>query len=374
MGRLLRAAPPFCRGPCAQRRGRRAAGLVGPRPRGGPHCVRRACPDQLRHTALSGGRRGRQHARCAHTRVLHHGTTGSGCCDRCHDGGVCPWRWRPWRGDLHGAAGRHAVADRSGPPRRRRGLDLARLAQSRSRARRRIALRRPGSAEGRLASSAARRNPTLHPCRRREPDTDPPQRRRDISPSWWRSVWAPWRAPHSPGAPGTNAGWAVGSAAIRFCDRHCRRGREDAATLLQRFARVPALRSFEAANCYLGLSLEGRPVRPKVRAICVSPAGVTFCFTEAQADEPPQGFDQAEGGTAWHVGHGALEGLDPCFPFLPMVLPIGDDESRNVARPARGGGRPASPRRGGSRPVACRTRRRRIVGLVGDRLDHRGSR
>lgn len=104
-------------------------------------------------------------------------------------------------------------------------------------------------------------------------------------------------------------------------------GAEDAATLLERFARVPALRSFEAANCYLGLSLEGRPLRPKVRAICVSPAGVTFCFTEAQADEPPQGFVQAEGGTAWHVGHDAFDGLDPCFPFLPVVLPIGDDES-----------------------------------------------
>ena len=114
-------------------------------------------------------------------------------------------------------------------------------------------------------------------------------------------------------------------------------GAEDAATLLQRFARVPALRSFEAANCYLGLSLEGRPVRPKVRAICVSTAGVTFCFTEAQADEPPQGFDRAEGGTAWHVGHGALEGVDPCFPFLPMVLPIGDDEEGTWLVPLEAG-------------------------------------
>ena len=114
-------------------------------------------------------------------------------------------------------------------------------------------------------------------------------------------------------------------------------GAEDAATLLQRFAGVPALRSFEAANCYLGLSLEGRSVGPKVRAICVSPAGVTFWFTEAQADDPPLGFDRAEGGTAWHVGHGALEGLDPCFPLFPMVLPIGDDEAGTWLVPLEAG-------------------------------------
>jgi DNA-binding SARP family transcriptional activator len=114
-------------------------------------------------------------------------------------------------------------------------------------------------------------------------------------------------------------------------------GAEDAATLLERFARVPALRSFEAANCYLGLLLEGRPVRPKVRAICVSPAGVTFCFTEAPTDAPPEGFDRAEDGTAWRVGHGALEGLDPCFPLLPIVLPIGDDEDGTWLVPLEAG-------------------------------------
>jgi DNA-binding SARP family transcriptional activator len=100
---------------------------------------------------------------------------------------------------------------------------------------------------------------------------------------------------------------------------------QDTATLLQRFADVPALRSFEAANGFLGLSLEGRPLRPTVRAICVSPSGVTFHFTKTQADEPPPGFDRADDGTAWHVGHGALEGRDALFPHLPVVLPVGDD-------------------------------------------------
>jgi DNA-binding SARP family transcriptional activator len=101
---------------------------------------------------------------------------------------------------------------------------------------------------------------------------------------------------------------------------------QDAATLLQRFAGVPALRSLEAANCFLGLSLEGRALRPKVRAICVSASGVTFCFNEAEAGAPPRGFDRVKDGMAWRVSHDALEGHDPCFPLLPVVLPVGDDE------------------------------------------------
>jgi DNA-binding SARP family transcriptional activator len=95
--------------------------------------------------------------------------------------------------------------------------------------------------------------------------------------------------------------------------------------LLQRFAGVPALHSFEAANCLLGLALDDRPSRPTIRAICVAPSGVTFCFTEAERDEPPEGFERVKDGTAWHVGHGALEEHGPLFPYLPVVLPVGDD-------------------------------------------------
>ena len=103
-------------------------------------------------------------------------------------------------------------------------------------------------------------------------------------------------------------------------------GAQDAATLLQRFDGVPALHSLEAANSLLGLALEGHPLRPKVRAICVSPSGVTFCFAAVPADEPPHGFARADDGAAWHVGHDTLEGHDPCFPHLPVVLPVGDDD------------------------------------------------
>jgi DNA-binding SARP family transcriptional activator len=103
-------------------------------------------------------------------------------------------------------------------------------------------------------------------------------------------------------------------------------GALDTATLLHRFAGVPALQSFEAANCFLGLSLHGRGAGPTVRAICVSSSGVTFCFADPPPGAPPDGFARVLDDTAWHVGHGALDCHDPSFPYLPVVLPIGDDE------------------------------------------------
>ena len=102
-------------------------------------------------------------------------------------------------------------------------------------------------------------------------------------------------------------------------------GAQDAATLLQRFSGVPALQSFEAANCLLGLSLDGAASGPTVRAICVSDSGVTFCFDGVHPEEPPECFVRVKDDTAWHVSHTALEGHDPSFPYLPVVLPIGDD-------------------------------------------------
>lgn len=110
-------------------------------------------------------------------------------------------------------------------------------------------------------------------------------------------------------------------------DRHAvSEGAQDAATLLYRFTRVPALHSFEAANCLLAVTLDDRSCTPAVRAICVSDAGVTFCLAGPQTEEPPRPFVRGRGGTAWHVSHGALDGVSSTFPHLPLVVPVGDNE------------------------------------------------
>ena len=114
-------------------------------------------------------------------------------------------------------------------------------------------------------------------------------------------------------------------------------GALDAATLLHRFAGVPALQSFEAANCLLGLSLQDRTARPRVRAICVSPSGVTFCFADGHRDAPPEPFTRGEDDTEWHVRHSALDRPEPALPYVPVVLPIGDDAEGTWLLPLEAG-------------------------------------
>ena len=100
----------------------------------------------------------------------------------------------------------------------------------------------------------------------------------------------------------------------------------DVAALLHRFAGVPALHSFESANCLLGRSMQDGPARPGVRAICVSPSGVTFWLREPSTDVP-DGFMPLLDGTAWHVDHAALpDRHDPFSPHIPLAFPIGDDD------------------------------------------------
>jgi DNA-binding SARP family transcriptional activator len=101
----------------------------------------------------------------------------------------------------------------------------------------------------------------------------------------------------------------------------------DADTLLQRFADVPALAAFEAANRLLGRVLQDHDAPPRLRTICVAPSGVTFCLAGAP-DNAPEPFVALEGGAAWRVSHAALDDadLEPSFPHAPLVVPIGDDD------------------------------------------------
>jgi DNA-binding SARP family transcriptional activator len=122
----------------------------------------------------------------------------------------------------------------------------------------------------------------------------------------------------------------------RESERRRRRLSEEAVdtdALLQRFPSVPALDAFEAANCLLARSLDlgDEAGAPRVRTVCVSPAGVTFSTTGTPADAP-DGFvavASSHDGPAWRVGHEDLEGVRPpevSFPYAPIVFPVGDDD------------------------------------------------
>jgi hypothetical protein len=99
----------------------------------------------------------------------------------------------------------------------------------------------------------------------------------------------------------------------------------DAASLLHRFDRVPALESFEAANCLLGRSLGRDGASPSVRAISVSPSGVTFWLAGEHPDAP-DGFTTLTDGAAWHVDHDALGDEPPFDPYVTIAIPVGEDD------------------------------------------------
>jgi DNA-binding SARP family transcriptional activator len=103
----------------------------------------------------------------------------------------------------------------------------------------------------------------------------------------------------------------------------------DTSSLVQRFAGIPALRSFEAANCKLGYLLKSRAdggaLSPGVRAICVGPPGVTFWLASPDPDPPP-GFESLAEGSAWRIDHRRLDTVEGCEPLAPIALPIGDDD------------------------------------------------
>jgi DNA-binding SARP family transcriptional activator len=101
----------------------------------------------------------------------------------------------------------------------------------------------------------------------------------------------------------------------------------DTAALLDRFHGVPALAAFEKANCLLGAVVHERAATrsPVVRAICVGPSGVSFWLAQPELDAPG-GFTPVAGGAAWRVVHSRLVHVDVFYPYVPVALPVGDDE------------------------------------------------
>ena len=197
--------------------------------------------------------------------------------------------------------------------------------------------------------------------RRRTPHAG---KRRDTCRSCLLWVWARSPAPRLARRAGRRRGMGAPFTEELGVGPLPSQGAQDAATFLDRFAGVPALHSFEAANCLLGRSLQGRDAGPRVRAICVSPSGVTFCLADEEPGPPPDGFVPVRDDPAGQVGHAALDVDDLSLPYLPVVLPIGDDADGDLADPARAGRRAAPPRRGSPGAVESRTGGRRLLGLV----------
>ena len=130
----------------------------------------------------------------------------------------------------------------------------------------------------------------------------------------------------------------------------------DTAALLDRFHGVPALAAFEKANCLLGSLVHERAGAPSpvVRAICVGPAGVAFWLAQPDLDAPG-GFSAGGGGATWQVEHSRLEHVDVFYPYVPIALPVGDDDD-GTWLVALGPG-DVLPVLGDSAPALCRAAR-----------------
>jgi len=114
----------------------------------------------------------------------------------------------------------------------------------------------------------------------------------------------------------------------------------DTGTLLARFTGLPALTAFERANCLLAGAVHRSSTPedlPVVRAVCVGTAGVDFWLDRAAA-VAPEGFSSAAGGKVWHVDHAALASPTTSEPFLPVILPVGDDADGTWLVPVHPGG------------------------------------
>jgi DNA-binding SARP family transcriptional activator len=115
----------------------------------------------------------------------------------------------------------------------------------------------------------------------------------------------------------------------------------DTDILLGRFDGVPALRAFEAANYGLAQALARSPggssrSTPDIRAVCVGAAGVDFWL--AQPGVPaPAGFTLSTDTHVWHAAHDAFPSTEEACPFLPIVLPMGEDESGTWLVPLKAG-------------------------------------
>jgi DNA-binding SARP family transcriptional activator/LysM repeat protein len=137
------------------------------------------------------------------------------------------------------------------------------------------------------------------------------------------------------GESGAGAGTGAGAGAGAGGEGPLSPAAIDTDVLLARFSGVPALAAFEAANYELGAVHLGPG--GDIRAICVGAAGVDFWL--AQPGTPaPEGCTLSGDGHVWRVAHETFPAPGVGRPFLPVVLPIGEDESGTWLIPVPPGG------------------------------------
>ena len=180
--------------------------------------------------------------------------------------------------------------------------------------------------------------------------------------SWSRSAWDPSPAPRWPGGPGAAPPVDPFTGDLDLgptvSERGGRRGRAAAplrggpGTALVRGGQLPPGKVAAGRSRRARGSGPSASLRPASRSGSPSP-GPTL----------PHGFVPLCGGTAWHVDHAAAPGTrTPRLPYVPIALPIGDDEEGTWLVALGPGRRAAAPGRVGTRIWRGRRGRRRVRG------------
>ena len=149
-------------------------------------------------------------------------------------------------------------------------------------------------------------------------------------PSWPRWGWGPSERPRWPGGPGGCASSSVSPPTRAGRHPPLRKPPSTPTSCWRASPGLPPLRAFETANCALGSALarEGAVTpRVRIRAICVGAAGVDF-WIAGPPRPAPDGFTISP--------RAATPGMPrttpsprpiAARPMLPIVLPVGEDDS-----------------------------------------------
>lgn len=114
----------------------------------------------------------------------------------------------------------------------------------------------------------------------------------------------------------------------------------DVACLVQRFEGLPVLDVLSISMRYLTASIADELSPPTFRVIRVGSDGVDLWLTQPTSWTPNR-WERAQGGEVWHLPQEACEAAEPIArqqpPWIPALLPIGDDEDGTWLIPVQSG-------------------------------------